>query len=93
MAVLQSKSAANTPADHAVVPFLTEYIGEPYNRTNIGPDGRTPYRRIKRKRLSDEGCPVWRKVLYKRGKPRKNMNKLEERIPGRNLGRRYSELG
>ena len=80
MSVLQEKYKASIPADHPIVAFLVEYIGEMYNSTNVGPDGNTPYKRIKGRDSTKRLIPFGEKVLYKREKPTSKKNKLEERF-------------
>ena len=45
LSALQDKYRANILADHPMIAFLVEYIGEMYNNTHIGPDGKTPYKK------------------------------------------------
>ena len=80
MSVLQDKYKANIPAEHPIVAFLVEYIGEMYNSTKIGPDGKTPYKRIKGRDSTKKLIPFGEKVLYKREKPTSKKNKLEEKF-------------
>ena len=80
MSVLQDKYKANIPAEHPIVAFLVEYIGEMYNSTHMGADGKTPYRRIKGRDSTKNLIPFGEKVLYKKEKPTGKTNKLEEKF-------------
>ena len=80
MSALQDKYKADIPAEHPIVAFLVEYIGEMYNSTHIGPDGKTPYKRIKGRDSTKQLIPFGEKVLYKREKPTSKKNKLEEKF-------------
>ena len=80
LSALQDKYRANIPADHPIIAFLVEYIGEMYNNTHIGPDGKTPYKRIKGRESTKQLIPFGEKVLYKREKPTSKKNKLEEKF-------------
>ena len=80
MSVLQDKYKADIPAEHPIVAFLVEYIGEMYNSTHIGSDGKTPYKRIKGRDSTKNLIPFGEKVLYKRDKPTGKKNKLEEKF-------------
>ena len=62
MAALESKYKSKIPVTHPLTPFLTEYVGELYNRTQKGgPDGMTPYKKAKRQRVDNNIGAIWGK--------------------------------
>lgn len=66
MCALEGKYGVTIPSKHPIVAWLVEYIGELYNHTSVGSDGKTPFRRLHGKDGNLRLMPFGEKVWWKR---------------------------
>ncbi len=78
---VESKSGSKFENDNVLIPWLVMHTGEILTRFKMGPDGRTPYFRLKGKHPRTKMIPFGEKVMYMPAKDtREKKNKLEPRF-------------
>jgi len=62
---LEARIGKEIPCEHPVMTWIVEHAAETINRYNVGPDGKTPYERMKGKKYRGEVTEFGRKVFYR----------------------------
>jgi hypothetical protein len=73
---LEARLKAKLSQDHAVIPWLIEYVSLILNRHEVSRDGRTAYERSKGKKSRLEGLEFGEQVMWRRKPVGNNLAKL-----------------
>ena len=86
--MVESKSGMKITSEHAIFPWLVEWVGQLMMRFSVGTDGKSPYERIRGRRLIKPTVAFGESVVYMppHSNHRANPNVDNKMVPGIWLG-------